>query len=230
MAGSAMPEEDRSILAAQTLHVDTQTPLGSREARFWNRKSSDGEPHARRQVRAMAQSNLTPVVSRTFTDAMEQLQEGYISSIAATAGATVQNVSRDMHKYDLELVRQPSISLEEVAVKAQLKATTQLTLKPGATHFNYRFEKRQDYDSLAMARKNLKYILVVMLVHPDQRRWTFGHSRAMLTRHACYWLYLEGLPAPSSPKQPVVSIPRANVFNSHALSGILDRIEAGLTP
>jgi hypothetical protein len=178
----------------------------------------------------MAQSKLIPVVTRTITDAMEQLQEGYISSVAATAGTTVQNVSRDMHKYDLELVRQPTITVEEVAVKVQLKATTQSSLKAEATHFNYRFKDRRDYESLAMIRKNLKYILVVMLVHPDQRKWTFGHSRGMLTRHACYWVYLEGKSAPSSPIQPVVSIPRANVFDSHALSGILDRIEAGKTP
>lgn len=178
----------------------------------------------------MPSSQLTKVVGRTFTDAMEQLQEGYVSSIAATAGVAVQNVSRDLHKFDLELVRQPDITQEEVSVKAQLKATTGVSIKPGDDHFKYRFKSRDAFDSLAMRRGVVKHILIVMLVHPNQHNWSYAHHRAMLTRHACYWAYLEGQVAPATPKAPVVEVPLANIFNAVSLSGILDRIEVGGTP
>lgn len=178
----------------------------------------------------MPQPELTKVVPRTFTNAMEQLQEGYVTSVAATAGVTIQNVFRDLHRYDLELVRQPSASIEEVSVKAQLKSTTAISVKPGATHFDYRFESRAAFDSLAMSRSMVKHILIVMLVHPNQRRWSFVHHRAMLTRQACYWMYLENKTAPDRPLKPVVSVPLVNIFDASALTGILDRIEAGGTP
>ena len=178
----------------------------------------------------MPQSQLVKVVPRTFTNAMEQLQEGYVTSVAATAGVTVQNVHRDLHRYDLELVRQPASNLEEVTVKAQLKSTTAVTIKPGATHFDYRFDSRDAFESLAMRRSVVKHILIVMLVHPDQRRWSFAHHRAMLTRRACYWMYLEGQIAPQRPLKPVVSVPLNNIFDASALTAILDRIESGGTP
>ncbi|MEL7974352.1 DUF4365 domain-containing protein [Isoptericola sp. F-RaC21] len=178
----------------------------------------------------LPQSELVKVVPRTFTDAMEQLQEGYVTSVAATAGVTVQHTDRDMHKYDLELVRQPSVDQEEVSVRLQLKSTTTISVQPGATHFNYRFDSRASFDSLAMQRSTVKHILVVMLVHPDQNRWSFVHHRAMLTRQACYWAYLEGRAALERPLRPVVSVPLGNIFDARALTGILDRIEVGGTP
>lgn len=178
----------------------------------------------------MPSSQLTKVVGRTFTNAMEQLQEGYVSSIAATAGVAVQNVSRDLHKFDLEFVRQPDITQEEVSVKAQLKATTRFSVKPGDDHFKYRFQSREAFESLAMRRAVVKHILIVMLVNPDQRKWSYAHHRAMLTRQACYWTYLEGQVAPATPINPVIEIPFANIFNAASLSGILDRIEIGGAP
>lgn len=178
----------------------------------------------------MPQSHLVMVNPRTFTDAMEQLQESYVSAVAATAGVAVQNVYRDLHRYDLELVRQPSASVEEVSVKAQLKSTTSISVKPGATHFDYRFESRSAFDSLAMIRTSIKHILIVMLVDRDQSRWSEVDDQAMLTRRACYWVNLEGHAAPERPLKPVVSVPRANLFDANALTGILNRIEAGGTP
>ena len=34
-------------------------------------------------------SNLTKVIGRTFTDSMEQLQEGYVCAVAATCGVSM---------------------------------------------------------------------------------------------------------------------------------------------
>lgn len=173
-------------------------------------------------------SNLTKVVPRTFTDSMEQLQEGYVSAVAATCGVSAQWTSRDNHKYDVELVRQPDASFEEVSVRVQLKSTTTVpVIAPGATSFSYQFESRAAFDSLAMTRTAPKHILLLMVVHQDQNRWTYSHHRAMLLRHCCYWLNMEGMA--TAVQYPTVSVPTANVFNAAALTGILDRIEGGQT-
>lgn len=159
---------------------------------------------------------------------MEQLQEGYVSAVSATCGVSAQWTTRDNHKYDVELTRQPDTSFEEVSVRVQLKSTTTIPVIPrGATNFSYRFNDRAAYDSLVMARSAPKHILVLMVVHQDQNRWTYSHHRALLLRHCCYWLNMEGMT--SAAQQPTVSVPTANVFNAAALSGILDRIEGGQT-
>lgn len=173
----------------------------------------------------MLGSNLTKVVERTFTDAMEQLQEGYVSAVAATCGVSAQWTRRDYHKYDVELVRQPDSSVEDVSVRVQMKSTTGITVPTGASRFSYQFQSRAAYDSLVMARSGPKHILVLMVVHQDQSRWTYAHHRAMLLRHCCYWLSMEGMS--SAAERPTVSVPTANVFNAAALTGILDRIEGG---
>lgn len=170
-------------------------------------------------------SNLIKVVERTFTDAMEQLQEGYVGAVAATSGVSAQWTSRDNHKYDVELVRQPDSSVEDISVRAQMKSTTSIVVPAGASKFSYQFESREAFDSLAMARTGPKHILILMVVHRDQNRWTYSHHRAMLLRHCCYWLNLEGMT--STAQRPTVSVPTANVFNAAVLTGILNRIEGG---
>lgn len=171
---------------------------------------------------------LIKVDERTHTDAMEQLQEAYVGAVASTAGVSVQPVARDNFKYDLEFMRQPDPSKEEVSIRAQLKSTTQLKFSADGLSFSYQFESRAAFDDLVMVRTTQKRILVLMLVHHDQNRWTYVHPRAMLLRHCCLWLYMEGMT--SAAEAPTVSVPCANVFDAAALTGILDRIEKGGTP
>lgn len=158
---------------------------------------------------------------------MEQLQEGYVSAVAATCGVSAEWTSRDNHKYDVELVRQPDASVEDISVRAQMKSTTAIVVPRGAEKFSYQFESRAAYDSLIMGRSGPKHILLLMVIHQDQNRWTYSHHRAMLVRHCCYWLNMEGMT--STAQRPTVSVPTANVFNAAALTGILDRIEGGQT-
>ncbi|WP_328527980.1 DUF4365 domain-containing protein [Nocardioides sp. NBC_00368] len=161
---------------------------------------------------------------------MEQLQEGYVASVAATAGAIAEFRKRDMHKYDVELSRQPDVGFEEVAVRLQLKSTTTIRPQPHETHIKFRFKTREDFNSLAMPRDTIKHILVVMVVGADQRAWTEASHDVLSLRHCCYWINLEGQVAPDVPKQPVVEVPRSNVFDASSVTAILDRIEQGQKP
>lgn len=173
---------------------------------------------------------ITRVVERTHTAAMEQLQDGYVAAVAASAGTLAEFITRDYHGYDVELIRQPDPLVEQAAVRLQLKSTTLVRPKPGVTSFNYRFKERKHFDSLAMPRTTLHHILVVMVVGPDQHGWTVADHDALAVRHSCYWVNLAGQTAPPTPLQPVVSVPTANLFDVDALSGILDRIEQGGQP
>lgn len=175
-------------------------------------------------------SDLIKVIERTHTQAMEQLQEAYVCAVAASAGTLAERVDRDMSKYDVELIRQPKSLQEEVSVRLQLKATTTIRPKPGATELSFKFKSRDDYVSLAMPRKHLKHLLVVMVVGADQRRWADAQHANLTVQHCCYWLNMEGMSTAGLPDNPTVKIPLTNVFDSHALSGILDRIEAGGQP
>jgi hypothetical protein len=86
-------------------------------------------------------ARIEPVVARTFAQCMELLQEGYVSSVAATAGCTVEKQHYDVNGLDVLLVRPGrSPQDEEISVFAQLKNTT--TFKPNLDRatFSYQFK------------------------------------------------------------------------------------------
>jgi len=172
--------------------------------------------------------DLIRVDERTHTDAMEQLQEAYVGAVASTAAVAAQFVPRDYYGFDVEFMRLLDTSAEEVSVRAQLKSTTKLKFSADGRSFSYQFESRAAFDNLVKARSTQKNILVLMLVHHDQNKWTYAHQRALLVRHCCLWLNMEGMTSAAS--WPTVSVPTANVFDAAALTGILDRIENGGTP
>lgn len=172
---------------------------------------------------------ITKVVKRTHTKAMEQLQDGYISAVAASAGALAEFTQRDYHGYDVELIRQPDLLVEQAAVRLQLKSTTQIKPGPTAENFKFRFREGKHFKSLAMPRTTIKHLLVVMVVGPDQRDWTAASQETLLVRHCCYWVNLTGQTA-ASDESPTVLVPTSNVFDGAALSAILDRIEQGGEP
>ena len=139
-------------------------------------------------------TGVVKVVARTHTQAMEQLQEGYVQAVAATAGVIAEFRRRDLHKYDVELTRQPDVSNEEAAVRLQLKATTTSRPRVGATHLSFTLKSTKDLESLAMERTTIKHILVVMVVGADQHDWTEATHEGLTTRHCCYWVNLQRVP------------------------------------
>lgn len=167
------------------------------------------------------------VRQRLYTQVMEQLQEGYVAAVAASAGAVAEFRRRDVHKFDVELSRQDDVSQEEVAVRVQLKSTTQVRPQKGSANFSFRFKTRADFDSLALPRSVQPHILVVMVVGKDQSTWARASHDELAVSHCCYWTSLVGQVAPARPQQPVVDVPTANIFDAAALTGILDRIERG---
>ncbi|MEU2425334.1 DUF4365 domain-containing protein [Streptomyces sp. NPDC007851] len=173
-------------------------------------------------------SNIEPVDPLTFTGMMEQLQEGYVASVAATAGCTMETVDKDYWGADVQLIRPPRSALEEESmVFAQLKSTTTTCPDGSKDFFSYQFTKRKYFDHMVKPRKNNKAILIVMTMSPRQADWTTANHDGLLTRRSCYWAYLEGVQAPSHVQKPTVRIPTKNLLDAKSLNSILDRIDRG---
>jgi hypothetical protein len=66
---------------------------------------------------------LVAVDARTVTKLMEQLQDGYVTAVAATAGCLAEFIPRDSYGLDVRFVRPGGPGEEEVLLSAQLKST-----------------------------------------------------------------------------------------------------------
>jgi len=160
---------------------------------------------------------------------MEQLQEGYVTSVAATAGCSAEFIRRDIYGFDVRLVRPQDPGTQEVAVMAQLKNTTTLKPDPAKPWFSYQFDKRENLLRLTEPRKDPKAILLVMVTTPGQKSWTECDHESLVLRHCCYWAYLEGQAVRPDVRSPTVHVPTINIFDSVALGEIMDKLDQGVS-
>ncbi|NMO54497.1 DUF4365 domain-containing protein [Actinoplanes sp. TBRC 11911] len=169
------------------------------------------------------------VDDRTVTAMLEQLQEGYVAAVAATAGCFVQRVGGDVNGVDAHIIR-PAKSIgaeEEITLGVQLKCTTQVRPDPAKEYFSYQFSKRRSLEALTLRRSIIKVIPLIMVTSPQQRSWTKSTHEALRISHCCYWLNLEGYSITDGVQKPSVKIPTANIFDADALIDIMGRLERG---
>ncbi|MFD9944609.1 DUF4365 domain-containing protein [Nonomuraea sp. NPDC059023] len=174
------------------------------------------------------QQHIQAVDQLTFTPLMEQLQQGYVASVAATAGCTFETISKDAWGVDAQIIRTPRTPHEqESMVFAQLKSTTQVIPDPKKDFFSYQFTKRQYFDHLVKVRSYPKAILIVMTTSPKQLEWTSADHTGLHTKRCCYWVHLEGVKAKPAVAKPTIRVPTKNVFDAFALIDIMDKLERG---
>jgi hypothetical protein len=101
---------------------------------------------------------------------------------------------------------------------------------PAKKSFGYTFKKREYADRLTMSRNTIKRLLVVMIIHPNQRMWTRNTHDELVVQHCCYWANLEGLQLKKDLKYPTVQVPTANIFDAESLIMIMDKLERGERP
>lgn len=177
---------------------------------------------------AASSGRIEAVHSGTFTQMMEQLQEGYVASVAATAGCAFQPLYRDIIGMDVLLFRPGKTpNDQEASVFVQLKCTTTLKPDPTADHFSLKLKKREYFEKLAAPRSNPKSILLVMVTSPHQRAWSGATHEALSVSHCCYWVHLEGQVPAAGVEQPTVHVPTSNIFDAKALTDILDKLDRG---
>lgn len=174
------------------------------------------------------QRHIDPVDPRTFTALLEQLQEGYVSTVAATAGCILESVKRDIYGFDGWLIR-PPVRIgegEETMISVQLKNTTTVRPDPAKGRFSYQFKDRKSFEVLARPRR-VKALLLVMATPPQQANWTASDHDSLRVEHCCYWANLEGQQAAPGVQAPTVRVPTDNIFDARSLTAMMDRLERG---
>lgn len=166
-----------------------------------------------------------PVHQNTFTILMEQLQIGYVEAIAATAGCTMNIMHRDTFRLDALIVRHRD-NFDETHLWVQLKSTTKT---PPATEgdFVFPFKNQEQLDRLRRPAGGSPTILVVMVSHPEQSKWTEGSHDSLTLRHCCYWKSVADAEPQETRSELSVKMRRCQVFDAPGLLGIMDRIERG---
>lgn len=173
---------------------------------------------------------IKPVNATTFTVCMEQLQEAYVTSIAATAGCLVEVVQRDVYGMDVTFIRPGGPAAEEAILWAQLKNTTIIRPNPARPTFSFQLRKSSYLAQLVKPRTRPKAILLVMATDPDQSLWTLGDHDSLSVFNCCYWAYLENMPVDPAVAKPSVAVPTANIFTAEALTHLMDTLGQGNPP
>lgn len=164
----------------------------------------------------------------TFTTLMEQLQEGYVAAVAATAGCSVNWLTRDTFGRDALIVKHWEDDPEETHLYVQLKNTTTEPAGPTASNFSFQFKTAKHATLLAQSATNrAPSVLVVMISHPHQNEWSVGDHDELRVRHCCYWRSIASTDIKPGVSAPSVSIDRAQVFDAEGLLDIMDRIRSG---
>lgn len=173
---------------------------------------------------------LQPVIARTATNCMEQLQEGYVAAVAATAGCTVSPMTKDLYGVDMLITRGgEDYRDDEISLGVQLKSTTTLRVDPNKKHFSYQIKERKLFEKLAKppSLSSCNKILVVMATSPVQRDWSKSTHESLEIQHCCYWRSLVGETIKDGVESPTIHVPTEQVFDSEALTSILDRLDRG---
>lgn len=167
------------------------------------------------------------VDTATFTTCMEQLQEGYVAAVAATAGCFIEPVRRDYYGVDVQIVRPRGPHLQEQMIFAQLKNTTTIKPDPTKPDFPYKFKARAHLEHLVKPRSNPKALVIVMATSPLQADWTYGDHDELSMLHCCYWANLEGCSIGVGVEQPTVRVPTDQRFSASGLLEMFDRLDRG---
>jgi hypothetical protein len=163
---------------------------------------------------------------------MEVLQRAQLHAVAAAAGCSLAAPSPDIHGTDWTLEHESTSHTADctATLKVQLKSTATVSPKAilNAESFSFQIKSKQ-HTKLARTPVTVDRILVVMLVPRDIHRWMASTRTLTKIRHTAYWVNLAGAPT-STAEKTTVTVPVANVFDDHALCGIMERIGKGGHP
>ena len=185
-------------------------------------------PHLHGEGRGVARV-ITPVHGGTFTALLEQLQEGYVSAVAATAGCSINFFRHDTFGMDALIVRHKD-EARETHLYVQLKCTTTVPAGSAPESFTFSFKSDSQVDHLRAPVGASPPILIVMLAHPEQAKWTEGSHDSLTVRHSCYWKNVASAPPDETGSDLSVRINRSQRFDAESLIAIMDRIEMGGEP
>ncbi|WP_215548834.1 DUF4365 domain-containing protein [Amycolatopsis sp. CA-230715] len=164
------------------------------------------------------------------TASMEILQIGYLHAVAAAAKCSIATPQPDK-RLDWIITHQSSAHTagdNEATLKVALKSTTQVAANPTGGTFPFTI-KNDHLEYLNYSDPIVNRIMVVMLLPPDIDNWIRASGDYLELRHCCYWVNLSGFPI-SGKGRTTVRVPVGQVFDDHALCGIMACIGSGGRP
>lgn len=158
----------------------------------------------------------------SLTSAQEQFSKAFVIAVASLAGCSVAEPRPDDDSIDWTLScrlkpRRPKLDL-------QVKSTGTGPEANKAIHYKL---KRKNYDDLILSDLLTPRFLLLVIVPPSPESWLTATPDALVLRHAAYWHSLRGLPGTANESTVTVQVPRANLFDVTALTGLMRRINEG---
>lgn len=170
-------------------------------------------------------SDITPRalgLGLSISHAQEQFSKAFVLAVAALAGCSAAEPEPDVDDIDWTLScrlapRRPKLDL-------QVKSWTHATGTPEAVHYPL---KRNSYDGLILTNLLIPRFLILVLVPPQPEAWLTVSPEQLVLRRCAYWCSLAGLPASENESSVTVQVPRANLFDVAALTGLMQAINEG---
>lgn len=157
----------------------------------------------------------------------EEFSYSYIHAIASTAGYSFQLAPRplDMDGIDGIIAASASSgSMRRPRLEVQVKCTSRDVLDNEGIKYPLRVK---NYDDLRYDDPYISRILVVVLVPDNPDDWLQQSEAELCLRRCGYWVSLRGQPAMPNQTSVTASIPRKNIFNTNALTMIMQCLERG---
>ncbi len=157
--------------------------------------------------------------------AQEQFSKAFIMAVASAAGCSAAEPSPDSDSIDWTLScrlapRRPKLDL-------QVKSTAGATDAEASIAYKLR---RKNYDELIPEDLLAPRLLVLVLVPADPLGWLSASPDALLLRHCAYWVSLRGQAPTTNESSVTIRVPRANLFDVAALTGLMQAINEGGVP
>ena len=158
----------------------------------------------------------------SMSHAQEQFSKAIVLAVAALAGCSAAEPDPDVDDIDWTLScrlrpRRPKLDL-------QVKSWIRDTGTPDAIHYPL---KRKNYDGLILTNLLIPRFLVLVLVPPQPEAWLSVSAEQLVLRRCAFWCSLAGLPESENESSVTVHVPRANLFDVAALTGLMQAINEG---
>lgn len=110
-------------------------------------------------------------------------------------------------------------------IAIQAKSTTTATLEDDDVVYDVEVK---NYNDLRDPNVGTPRILVLLVLHDDEREWLALTEEQLIMKRSAYWHSLKGEPPTANDSTIRIRIPRTNVFNVEALQELMGRRKDGV--
>lgn len=113
------------------------------------------------------------------------------------------------------------------AIDFQAKASENCTFEDDFVSYDLEAKSHKD---LVDGTVGAPRILIVLALPADKTKWLEVSAESLVLRRSAFWMSLRGEAPTSNKTTQVVKIPRAQVFDVQAVTGMFGRVRAGGLP